>query len=89
MSRRPFNSKPAHTPPAPTYTGAPSMSPLGMGTTGTGAYGLLELQKSTLLERLVAAEERAREAERTAEQLRDQIKTMDWGGMLAVGASGL
>jgi hypothetical protein len=63
------------------------MSPLGGNTTGTGAYGLLELQKSTLLERLVAAEERAREAERTNEQLRDQIKTMDWGGMLAVSAS--
>ena len=34
------------------------------------------------MERLVRAEERAAGAERQAEQLRDQIKTMSFGGMM-------
>ena len=44
--------------------------------------GFLETQNRMLMERLVTAEERAQGAEREVEQLRDQIKTINFGDML-------
>ncbi len=46
------------------------------------AAGFLEAQNATLLEKLMAAEQRAKSAEQQVEQVKDQIQTMQFGDML-------
>ncbi|KAF5836912.1 hypothetical protein DUNSADRAFT_5243 [Dunaliella salina] len=53
-----------------------------------GQAGFLETQNRMLMERLVTAEERAQAAERQVEQLRDQIKTINFGDMLQENGAG-
>ncbi len=56
------------------------------GMLSPAAVGLLEAQNGLLMERLLAAEQRATTAEQQAEQLKDQIQTMSFGDSLQVGA---